>query len=167
MSASELHNQRNTILIDIKSILLSSKDGLTERELSREFKILNGRDINYMSLGFNSLYDFLNSLVNQSIIFQQRRHPNLIVYFAKEDNCTYQLRNLVSGQRDTQVRERESRRYREANNRFRFRAPSLNSGQIPYYIQFEIKTILENANGKPLSRLVYNYEETRFHSILC
>ena len=156
MSASELHNKRNTILIDLKSILLSSKDGLTERELSREYKVLNGRDIQYTCLGYNSLYDFLTSLANQSVIYQQRRHPNIIVYFAKEDNCTYQLRNLVSGQKDTQVREREHRRFREAtSNRYRLQSPTVVSNspvKVPYYIQFEIKTVLENAKGNALSR---------------
>ena len=164
MSASELHNLRNSILIDVKSILLSSKDGLTERELCREYKYLNGRDIQYSRLGFNSLYDFLQSLVDESVIYHQRRPPNLIVYFAKEESCTYQLRNLVSGQKDSLAKERDMRRYREAsssyrfNNRFSNRGQTSNSystnkgGTVPYYIQCEIKQVLENAKGKPLSR---------------
>ena len=112
MSATELHQLRESIIIDLNALLLSSKDGLTERELLREYKILNGIDVQFTRLGYNSFYDFLQSLVSDSVLRQSRRYGNLVVYFAIEKKCTYELRQLVCGQRDTKIRDRDQRRYR-------------------------------------------------------
>jgi hypothetical protein len=159
MSASELHKIQNAIILDLKSILLSSKDGLTERELHNEYRQLCGREIAYSCLGFNTLYDFLMDLVHKSIIRHQRR-GNLVIYFAYDEKCTYELRNLVKGQTDRSHNIREQKRNRESTYRYNRQHNSVNGRSdydhqqpnVPFYIQNQIRTILENSKTKSLSR---------------
>lgn len=45
----------------LRSLLIASRDGLSERQLRREYKEFEGTDIPYKNFGFNRLLDFLSS----------------------------------------------------------------------------------------------------------
>lgn len=45
----------------LRSLLIASRDGLSERQLRREYKEFEGTEIPYKNLGFSTLSDFLHS----------------------------------------------------------------------------------------------------------
>jgi hypothetical protein len=58
----ELRKIKEALTIDIKALLYSSKDGLTERELKKEYRELTGIDIPFARIGYRSLYDLMKRI---------------------------------------------------------------------------------------------------------
>ncbi len=53
----------NEIKIEIRSLLISSQNGLSEDELCRDYSLFNSkRSLPYQIFGYSSITDFLNSL---------------------------------------------------------------------------------------------------------
>ena len=91
-SRSELDKLRE----DVRALLLSSKEGLTEKELKAEYFRIIGKQLPYAKLGFRSTADFLVSL-SDSIEprMATSEYGYLNIYFAKTDPNTKDLANLV------------------------------------------------------------------------
>jgi hypothetical protein len=111
-------NLIDDLKIDIKSLLLSSKDGMTEGELKSEYFELTGNDLTRKihDIGFKNVHDFMNLSPDS---FNIRKHHNGIiwVYHAKSDENTLDLFCLIKGQKDTNKGKREEKRSKEANRR--------------------------------------------------
>lgn len=121
-SGTELKNIKDELLVDIKSLLMASKAGLTEYELRRDYEYMLGRALPFTQLGFNSIYDMMMSWPNDVSV---RRSGNVWVYYAIHDEKTRGLGRLVSGQLDKNKAVRERKREYESK-RQSYRQPSGN-----------------------------------------
>lgn len=55
----------NEIKIEIRSLLISSQNGLSENELCRDYSLFNSqRSLPYKIFGYSTITDFLNSLTD-------------------------------------------------------------------------------------------------------
>jgi hypothetical protein len=168
MSASKLDKLKQDLIMNIKAILGAyAKDGLTERELQREYIKNNGSEIQCLTLGFLTLGDFLQDLVQSKHIWCQRR-GYLTVYRAVVTNEFEQnVVNLVCGQKDPKKTVRDQARFKDAmykryNQRI-ISKPDLNDKVqkkiVPNYLQDQIQTVLGDSTDGCLlkSQFVKNY----------
>jgi hypothetical protein len=110
---SELTKLKEEVNIEIRSLLCSSKDGLSENELRREYMNLYGKEIPFFMLGFRSIHQLMQNLSNVEI--RPHKTLNLMIYHAKFDEATIALGKLIKGQVDKNKQKRESSRKNEAN----------------------------------------------------
>ena len=112
LTGAELTEMKQNLIIDIKSLLLGSTDGLSDRELKTDYRKLVGRDLPYIQLGYNSLYNLMADL---SDICYIRTHysGNTYIYYAVLDESTKPLANLVQNQLDPKKKVRERKRCTE------------------------------------------------------
>ena len=172
ITAAELDDMRKEIIIEIRSILCSAKQGLTEFELRKEYSQLFGKEIPYTSLGFNSIYELMRSMP-EACYSQKHRTGNIWVYFPCIDESIKDLAELVRGQKTdklTKLREqyRSQARSKSSNSSYRFQRNSYSSGSqfrtaqnvnstimptnyernVPADVQHQIRFILANNNGR-------------------
>lgn len=78
-----------TLFIDIRAILCSSKEGLSESELKTDYRVLTGHQLPYRIIGFRSLYEFMRIVPGVEI----RKHPSgdIWIYHAVHDDLTKNL----------------------------------------------------------------------------
>ena len=63
ITPTELDEIRREIKIEIKSLLASQiKHGLTEHEFKRDYKYNYGKDVPYLDLGFQNIYEMMRSM---------------------------------------------------------------------------------------------------------
>ena len=92
----EMEELKKQVMCDIKSLLLASKEGLTEKELKREYFNLLGHPIPVNQLGFRNCNEMLNKMrdsIETKIGISDVGY--LKVYFAKPDQATSDLVKLV------------------------------------------------------------------------
>lgn len=108
-SGTEIKVLLEKVKIDIKALLCSSKEGLTQRELMFEYRNLNGENIPYANLGCHSIHDLMKKF---SDFVQTRRHYSgqTWVYHAMHDDLTKDLGRLIQGQLDPKRGLREKKR---------------------------------------------------------
>ncbi len=125
MNGDELRELKQEIRINIKSILLASKDGLTDRELRRDYFDAYSKELPYGQLGFNTSYDLMSSMPEDVVV--NRRRDGTWIYYGVHDEKTRNLGRLVQEQNDPKkaVRER-ARAYEGHRNRF-FSAPKMSN----------------------------------------
>ena len=113
-TSEELKHIKSNLTIDLKSLLCSSKDGLSERELKFEYRNYTGHDIPFYTLGYHSLYELMRDMPDA---FEIRKHrvSSTWIYYVKHDERTSDLARLIRGQRDDKKGVREMRRARERN----------------------------------------------------
>ena len=172
ITAAELDDLRKEIVIEIKSILCSAKRGLTEYELKKEYRQINGKEIPYASLGHNSLYELMRSM--PEACYSQRHHAsNIWVYYPHIDETVKNLADLVRGQKTdkltklreqyrSQVRQNNSNssnrfqrisyssstQFRTAQNGYSTIMPANYARNVPADVQEQIRCILANNNGR-------------------
>lgn len=56
-----MHSSMDTVVKTLRSLLNTTKNGLLEKQLRREFREMEGKDIPYKSLGYSTLLDFLRA----------------------------------------------------------------------------------------------------------
>ena len=91
-----LEELKKEVLCDIKSLLLASKEGLSERELKSEYYKLLGKPIPINQLGYRNLDEMLKKMgetIETKIGLSDIGY--LKIYFAKSDQQTNDLVNLV------------------------------------------------------------------------
>ncbi|CAF0802736.1 unnamed protein product [Brachionus calyciflorus] len=113
LTGTELANLKDEIKYDVRALLCASKDGLTAIELKREFYNLNGKQIPYVELGYNSLHDLLRSY--DFIETGRSRNGLSWVFYAQPDENSRDLAKLISGQKDPNKSIREKKRLNEMN----------------------------------------------------
>lgn len=164
LTGTEIANLKDQIKIDIRSLLCSSKDGLTEPELKREYYNLNGHYIPYVELGFNSLYD----LLTQYDFIETRRHRNgqSWVFYAIPDENSRGLARLIAGQRDPNKSLREKKRLNELNRykykpNFRRQEDYQQPAFVTNYAQNNIEEILKKSPDYSLylNELEFEYQK--------
>lgn len=110
LTAEEASSKRELVKKIIKSILCSSKDGLTEQELRYEYRIFTNEAIPFTQLGCKSAYELVKDMnianISRLVTGQYVFHP---IY----DNDTHDLGALVVNQIDRDKPNREIRRMRE------------------------------------------------------
>ena len=114
IAAAEICDVKANLKIDLRSLLCSSKDGLSERELRNEYRELMGKEIPYSLLGYIKLYDMMRDFTDVCTI---RKHftGNTWIYYPVHDQKTVELGMLVYGQVDKNRGIREKRRVTEYN----------------------------------------------------
>ena len=160
----ELRKIKEALTIDIKALLYSSKDGLTERELKKEYRELTGQDIPFARIGYRSLYDLMKDLPRDVII---RRHQNGLtwIYYGIHDSKTKDLGKLVSGQLDRNKSVREQRRGNE--NRLNRRPHDYPSHEtLSSNIQSNIESILKTAPNFKLKIKEFEKEYANRHGFM-
>jgi hypothetical protein len=130
-TGTELQALKEELKLNVKSMLLASKDGMTERELKRDYEADFNRELPYAELGYNSLYDLMRDWHDDVSI--RRRYDGVWVYYGIHDANTAHIGRLVEGQVDQKrsVRERqrtlEGQRRQNFNSATGFRSHSTNS----------------------------------------
>lgn len=109
---ADLVSLKENLKIDIKALLCSSKEGLTERELKFEYKNFNGVNIPYIQLGYNTLYDLMRDMPSTCKI--HKHYTGAWVFFPVHDEKTQALGSLVQGQNDNNKKKRDKYRLGEA-----------------------------------------------------
>jgi tudor domain-containing protein 5 len=107
LTGAQLNELREELKIELRALILSSKDGMTEREMRNEYRKSCGKDIAYALLGFNTLHDLLKDLKD---CIRIERRQNIYVYFGIYDERTKDLGRLVQGQLDRGKSVRDQRR---------------------------------------------------------
>jgi tudor domain-containing protein 5 len=107
LTGAKLNELREELKIELRSLILSSKDGMTEREMRNEYRKSYGKDIPYAQLGFNTLHDLLKDLRD---CVRVERRQSIYVYFGIYDERTKDLGRLVLGQLDRGKSARDQRR---------------------------------------------------------
>ena len=95
-TTKDMEELKKQVICDIKSLLLASKEGLTEKELKREYFNLLGRPIPINQLGFRNFDEMLNKMsdsIETKIGISDVGY--LKIYFAKPDQATSDLVKLV------------------------------------------------------------------------
>jgi len=110
---SEVPKLKEEVNIEIRSLLCSSKDGLSENELRREYMNLYGKEIPFVMLGFRSIHQLMQNFSNIEI--RPHKSLDLMIYHAKHDEATISLGKLIKGQVDSNKKKRELLRKNEAN----------------------------------------------------
>jgi hypothetical protein len=108
ITGAELIDLKTNLKIDLRSLLCSSKEGLSEIELRREYRDLVGREIPFLMLGYNTLYDLMKDLSDICII-KKHYFSNSWIYYPVHDDTTIELGLLVNGQLDKKRAVRKHR----------------------------------------------------------
>jgi hypothetical protein len=116
-TGSELQTMKHELKLNVKAMLLASKDGMTERELMREYSDEFATILPYAELGYNTLYDLMNDWRGE--VYTRRRFDGTTVFYGVADKSTSGLVRLVDGQLDQKkaVRERQRIYDGRANSR--------------------------------------------------
>jgi hypothetical protein len=173
--AIELKNLKETVKINIKSLLYSSRNGLTEKELFKEYQQIFGSTIPYEKLGYQSIIDLMRDLNDISTI--QRHHgTNLPIFFAIYDDQSLNLGSLVCRQLNRtkslveNKRKMDAQRYNNNNNHYynnnynnhgNFYASNKNKHlnhfqqvfSVSSLMQHQIEKVLKNANHECILKL--------------
>ena len=183
IAAAEICDVKANLKIDLRSLLCSSKDGLSERELRNDYRELMGKEIPYSLLGYIKLYDMMRDFTDVCTI---RKHftGNTWIYYPVHDQKTAELGMLVYGQVDKNRSIREKRRVTEYNkstsynnyynnsfyntsynrnsalpNQYNPPAPStIPNAYLPANIQSQIKSILLLADDYCLNNIQFEKE---------
>lgn len=115
MTAKELADLKKNLKIDLKSLLCSSQDGLTDMELKREYKQLVGYNIPFETLGFNTLYELMLSMPELCTI--NKHFSGVWVYHPIFDEKTIELGMLIKTQKDNNRKARNKSRCAEVIRR--------------------------------------------------
>ena len=99
ISAAQSSALEDTLKIDLKSLLCSSKDGLSEKELKHYYRLMFGKEIPYIILGYVNLYDMMRNLTDVCTIREQFG-SNTWIYYPVHDQKTLELGMLGYGQVD-------------------------------------------------------------------
>lgn len=85
----DIEKLKESLCVDLKAIVCSSKDGVTERELKHDYRLITGQDIPYAALGYSSLYDLMSRLPFVEI----KKHPfgDIWLYYPIYDDTTLNL----------------------------------------------------------------------------
>lgn len=110
MTAEEASAKRELVKKIVKSILCSSKDGITEHELRYEYRSFTNEIIPYAQLGYKSLYELVKDFNVANI---SRLVTGQYVFRPIYDELTQELGALVTYQIDRDKTNREMRRERE------------------------------------------------------
>jgi hypothetical protein len=117
-TGTELQALKETLKLDVKSMLLASKDGMTERQLKRDYEADFNRELPYAELGYNSLYDLMRDWHDDVSI--RRRYDGVWIYYGIHDASTAHIGRLIKGQMDQKKSVRERQRNMESQRRFNF-----------------------------------------------
>ena len=104
---TDIKDQKSLFVIEIKSVLLSSKDGMTERELCIDYQQIFCKRLSVSHFGYNKLHDFMVAHPND---FEVRRRANILVYYGVHSTETSDLGRLIVGQKDSKAKDREIKR---------------------------------------------------------
>lgn len=97
MASSSSSQDLETVKTEIRAIILSSKNSLTEQQLEKDYrKMADSKGIPYRILGYRSLQDFLESIPDV-VRLNTRHSPYLISGVANAD--TKHIQDLVRGQK--------------------------------------------------------------------
>lgn len=110
MTAEEASSKRELVKKIVRSILCSSKDGITEQELRYEYRMFTNEIIPYAQLGYKSVYELVKDFNVANI---SRLPTGQYVFHAVYDELTQDLGALVTHQIDRDKPNRELRRERE------------------------------------------------------
>ena len=177
ITAAELNEITTELKIEIKSLLCSSKQGLSEYELKKEYRTLFGKEIPFAHLGYNSVYELLRSMPDVCYIMRHNS-GNMWIYHGVIDETIKDLARLVRGQKtDKSAIRREIHRsqqrprfnqYPSAYNQYsngggyinsNFRPPEMNfQPSVPAAIQQQIQFILQSAQNNKLSLIDFDRE---------
>jgi len=114
LTGAELSELKENLKIEIKALLCSAKEGLTERELIKEYKDYQGCYLPFSTLGYNTLYDLMKDLKDVCTI--QKVFGNW-VFYPVHDQTTIRLATLISGQKDEKKAVRNKSRFYEGKKR--------------------------------------------------
>jgi hypothetical protein len=163
----ELSALKERLKLNLKSLLFSSKEGLTDTELGREYLQLNNRAIPFDRLGYRSLYDFLKT--QHDWVSITRHRTGLWLYRPVYDAESLELGILVRGQLDPKKQDREKKRQYESSRRngafFGATANSLSSPSstggryFPPPLQNDVRRMAALANRTVPHRIQQNIEE--------
>jgi hypothetical protein len=168
MAASRLHELKQDLIMNIKAILgANAKDGLTDRELQREYMKTNGTKIPYSILGYLTFHDLLQDLIQTSVIWSQRKDYLTIYRVVVTNEHEQNMIQLVCGQKDSrnkplreQMRSKDAlykQRYHHYTNQNQPTQGDLQADRrpqkkiVPSYLQDQIKSVLrDSADGSLL-----------------
>lgn len=156
-----LDELKQNLKIDIKSLLCSSPDGLTEKELRSDYRNYTNKEIPYSTLGYHGLYEMIKDMPDVATV---RRHRNgaTWIFDAVVDESTKQLRRLVGTQKDMNKAKREQKRSREVNYHYssmrNFGFSTTAKETIPAFIQNNIEKVLRLAPNFLAHRVDFDRE---------
>lgn len=137
ISGAELVELKENLKVDLASLLCSSKEGLTPKELSIEYYELVGSSIPFAKLGYNGIYELMRDLNDVCTI--KKHFTGSWVFFPVYDNKTIALGSLVKGQKDDKKGVRNKSRmyealrkvnYRKTNNAYKPLQSMSNKGKL-------------------------------------
>nr|XP_026691845.1 uncharacterized protein LOC100183257 [Ciona intestinalis] len=99
---SDLENVKK----NLRSVLLSSKQGIVAKHLQREYRELNGEFIPHQKLSFCSLEEFIRSL--SDVCRVGYNNQNELTYFALTDGSTQHIKKMVANQRPGKKKSKPS-----------------------------------------------------------
>ncbi len=114
LTGAELSELKENLKVEIKALLCSAKDGLTERELKKEYRDYQGCNLPFTTLGYNTLYDLMKDLKDVCTI--EKAFGNW-VFFPVHDQKTIRLGTLIYGQKDEKRSVRNRSRFNEGQRR--------------------------------------------------
>ncbi|KAI0979407.1 hypothetical protein GJ496_003777 [Pomphorhynchus laevis] len=97
----------NQLKSNIRSVLISAKDGLTSSELIQNYKEFIGGQIPFHDYGFRSLHGFLQQIPD--VCRTEPQHCNCI-YYAVADNLTRNIQKFVNIQNFTKNKNNQEMR---------------------------------------------------------
>jgi hypothetical protein len=154
-----LDELKQNLKIDIKSLLCSSPDGLTEKELRSDYRNYTNKEIPYSTLGYHGLYEMIKDMPDVATV---RRHRNgaTWIFDAVVDESTKQLRRLVGTQKDMNKGKRDQKRSREVNYHYssmrNFAYSAAPRETISHFIQSNIEQVLRLAPNFILHRVDFD-----------
>jgi hypothetical protein len=155
ITPTELDEIRREIKIEIKSLLASQiKHGLTEHEFKRDYKYNYGKDVPYLDLGFQNIYEMMRSMPD--VCYATKHHiGKMWVYHPVIDENIKNLASLVRGQKTdksdakreqmrSQFKSNTNPRFYNQSSYYREQHPAsyTNVKILPTDIQVRIKNVL-------------------------
>ena len=160
ITARELADLKENLKIDIKSLLCSSKEGLTDRELKLEYKNFNGYPPPFAALGYNSLYELMRNMPELCSI---RKHfSGTWIYLPVFDEKTIALGVLVRGQSDHKKKVREKSRCLESVRQNRSASRFYNSSIQKGYNQYNSSTYRPDSYSSMFRKIRYKSGKVKF-----
>ena len=152
----------NMLKQEILSLLVSAKDGLSERELLKDYRSFNSnKELPYRVLGYPSLTALLRSWPDICRV-QQQGNSGALRILAVEEESTKHILSMVRGQRHSKSRGS----HRCPRNRGQDRNGNRKGGRNNRAAQFSYSTFNSNNNqfrgrGRGTSSGCITYSEKR------
>ncbi|CAL1548146.1 unnamed protein product [Lymnaea stagnalis] len=92
-------SEMEELKVEIRSLLLSTKGGISEADVSYDYKMVLGKEMPYRALGFNNVSSLLQAMPD--VARKVRTPDGQIIYHAISDDSTRHIQRLVSNQKSS------------------------------------------------------------------